>query len=116
MLLSPLFLALVPVVAAAGVHKLKLQKLSSAASNPELESAYLAEKYGAPPSTQFPIMGAGGSGRRVQHPSMKDGEQLFWTQEQIKGGHGVPLTSAYSSQRFRLRTSLTNHNLAVSNP
>lgn len=94
MLLSSLFLALVPWVAASGVHKLKLQKLPSAASNPEFESAYLAEKYGAPGSlAQFPLMGSGGSGRRVQKPSSKDGEQLFWTQEQAKDGHGVPLTS-----------------------
>ena len=96
MLLTPYFLALVPFVAASGVHKLKLQKLPSAASNPELESAYLAEKYGGAPGSlvQLPLMGSGGSGRRVQRPSIKDGEQLFWKQEQIKGGHGVPLTSA----------------------
>lgn len=94
MILSPLFLSLLPLVAAAaGVHKLKLQKLPSAASNPDLESAYLAEKYGAPLQSQFPLMGAGGSGRRFPRPSMKNGEQLFWTQEQLKGGHGVPLTS-----------------------
>ena len=84
MLLTPYFLALVPFVAASGVHKLKLQKLPSAASNPELESAYLAEKYGGAPGSlvQLPLMGSGGSGRRVQRPSIKDGEQLFWTQEQ----------------------------------
>ncbi|KAF8974534.1 endopeptidase [Flammula alnicola] len=99
MILSPLFLALLPFVAASGVHKLKLQKLPSAASNPELESAYLAEKYGAP-QAKFALMGAGGSGRRVPRPSMKDGEQLFWTQEELKGGHGVPLTNFMNAQYF----------------
>jgi len=93
MILSPLFLALLPFVTASGVHKLKLQKIPSAASNPELESAYLAEKYGALSQAQFPLIGAGGSGRRVQRPNMKNGEQLYWTQDEIKGGHGVPLTS-----------------------
>jgi len=93
MILTPVFLALLPLAFAGGVHKLKLQKLPSAASNPELESAYLAEKYGAPPTAQLPIMGAGGSGRRVQRPTTHNGEQLFWTQEELKGGHGVPLTS-----------------------
>lgn len=95
MKLSPLFLALIPFVSAAGVHRLKLQKIPSVASNPELESAYLAEKYGSAPVAQLPLMGAGGSGRRVRRPSMNDGEQLFWTQEELKGGHGVPLTSKW---------------------
>jgi len=93
MILSPLFLSLLPFVAASGIHKLKLKKLPTAASNPDLESAYLAEKYGAPPQAQLPLMGAGGSGRRVERPAMKGNEQLFWTQEELKGGHGVPLTS-----------------------
>jgi len=100
MILSPLFLALLPFVAASGIHKLKLQKLPSAASNPELESAYLAEKYGAPLQAQFPLMGAGGSGRRMQRPSMKGNEQLYWTQEELKGGHGVPLTNFMNAQYF----------------
>ena len=93
MFLSPLFLALLPFVAASGGHRLKLQKIPSAASNPDLESAYLAEKYGALSQAQFPLIGAGGSGRRVQRPSTRNGEQLYWTQDEIKGGHGVPLTS-----------------------
>jgi saccharopepsin len=83
------------------VHKLKLQKIPSAASNPELESAYLAEKYGAPQQVQFPLMGAGGSGRRVERPPTNSlGEPLFWTQEQLKGGHGVPLTNFMNAQYF----------------
>jgi saccharopepsin len=100
MKLSPLFLALIPFVSAAGVHRLKLQKIPSAASNPELEGAYLAEKYGSVSVAQFPLMGAGGSGRRVRHPSTKDGEQLFWTQEELKGGHGVPLTNFMNAQYY----------------
>jgi saccharopepsin len=63
------------------------------ATNAELESAYLAEKYGAPQSGQLPLLGAGGSGRRMKRPTMRNGEQLLWTQEQINGGHPVPLTS-----------------------
>ncbi|PPQ75132.1 hypothetical protein CVT26_012093 [Gymnopilus dilepis] len=98
MILSPLFLALLPLVAA--VHRLKLHKLPPAISNPELESAYLAEKYGAPAQAQLPLMGAGGAGRRVRRPSMKDGEPLFWTQEELKGGHGVPLTNFMNAQYF----------------
>ncbi|KIM46146.1 hypothetical protein M413DRAFT_64631 [Hebeloma cylindrosporum] len=100
MILSPLFLALLPLVAASGIHKLKLQKIPSAASNPDLESAYLAEKYGVLSQSQFPLIGAGGSGRRVQRPNMKNGEQLYWTQDELKGGHGVPLTNFMNAQYF----------------
>jgi saccharopepsin len=100
MLLSPLFLALIPFVAASGVHKLKLQKIPSAASNPDLESAYLAEKYGVLSQAQSPLIGAGGSGRRVQRPNMRNGEQLYWTQDEIKGGHGVPLTNFMNAQYY----------------
>jgi saccharopepsin len=101
MKLSSLFLTLVPFVSAAGVRRLKLQKIPSAASSPELEAAYLAEKYSTLPVTQSPLMGAGGSGRRVRRPSMKDGEQLFWSQEEeLKGGHGVPLTNFRNTQYF----------------
>jgi saccharopepsin len=93
MIFTPL-IALLPLVSAGRIHKLKLQKLPPTASNPILESAYLAEKYGAPPQLQLPLMGAGGVGRRVGRPSMRDGEQLYWTQEALKGGHGVPLSSS----------------------
>jgi saccharopepsin len=86
-------IALLPLVSAGRVHKLKLQKLPPVASDPILESAYLAEKYGAP-QLQLPLMGAGGVGRRVGRPTMRDGEQLYWTQEALKGGHGVPLSSS----------------------
>ena len=90
-----LLLALLPFVAASRLHKLKLHKVSPtnllAAHNPELEAAYLAEKYGAPSPIQMPLLGLGGEGR-VERPS--DGnEPLFWTQEELKGGHTVPLTS-----------------------
>jgi saccharopepsin len=92
--LSPLVLGLLPFVSAGRVHKLKLHKLPPVSSNPALESAYLAEKYGAPsPLQQTPLMGAGGTGRRVGRPTTRDGEDLFWTQESLKGGHGVPLSS-----------------------
>ena len=86
----PLLLTLLPFVYANRVHKLKLHKIPPVASNVELESGYLAEKYGAP---QLPLLGAGGSGRSMKRPTMRDGEQLLWTQEQINGGHPVPLSS-----------------------
>jgi saccharopepsin len=91
MKLLPLVLVLLPFVS-ANIHKLKLHKIPSAATNPELETAYLAEKYGAPQSGQLPLLGAGGSGRRMKRPSTRDGEQLLWTQE-LNGGHPVPLSS-----------------------
>lgn len=77
--------------AAAGVHKLKLQKLSPAANDLVFESDHLASKYGG----QVPLMGAGGLGRQVRlsNPNKDDG--LLWTQEEfgVNGGHNVPLTS-----------------------
>ncbi|KAG6831591.1 hypothetical protein H0H92_009064 [Tricholoma furcatifolium] len=95
MILTPFVLALLPfAVSAAGVHKLKLQKLPSAPSNADLEAAYLADKYGA--QLQSPLMGAGGSGRRFARPGSKDGEDLFWTQ----GSHNVPLSNFMNAQYF----------------
>ena len=92
-IVSPLLLALLPFVTASRLHKLKLHKLTPAANNPALESAYLAEKYGASPQIQMPLMGLGGSGRRLERPTRDGDEQLFWTQEELKGGHNVPLSS-----------------------
>ena len=87
--LVPLALSLVSLSNASGVHKLKLQKLPpTKESNAFLETAYLAEKYGAQNQV---LLGAGGSGRRLRN---QDGEQMFYTQEQLKGGHNVPLSSA----------------------
>lgn len=97
--LAPVVVGLLPFVAEAKVHKLKLQKLTSAPSNPQLESSWLAEKYGAPAQPQAPLMGAGGAGRRIARPSQQNGETLFWTQEeQAQGGHHVPLTSQSNVQ------------------
>ncbi|KAG6837444.1 hypothetical protein H0H93_009538 [Arthromyces matolae] len=90
---TPLVLALLPFVS-AGVHKLKLKKLAPAPSNPALETAYLADKYGD--SLQSPLLGVGGAGRRLNRPSSKDGEQLLWTQ----GGHNVPLSNFMNAQYF----------------
>ena len=80
--------------ASAGVHKLKLHKIAHENFNPTLETAYLSEKYGG--QAQLPLMGAGGAGRqlRLSRPSVnEEGEDLFWTQEMINGGHNVPLSS-----------------------
>jgi saccharopepsin len=85
-------LLLLPYAAAAGVHKLKLKKLDNGPINPSLESLYLAEKYGYRPSTQMPLLGSGGQGRRLESRPVSD--DLYWTQEIINGGHNVPLTSS----------------------
>ncbi|KAF8812479.1 endopeptidase [Phlegmacium glaucopus] len=97
---SSLLLALLPFVTASRLHKVKLQKLPPAANNPELESAYLAEKYGAPSQIQAPLLGIGGSGRRIERPTTDGKEQLFWTQEELKGGHSIPLTNFMNAQYF----------------
>jgi hypothetical protein len=87
---------LLPYVAAAGVHKLKLKKFNTAPVdiNPALESAYLAGKYGTQTPGQMPLLGSGGQGRRLD--SRPDREDLYWTQEVSNGGHNVPLTSSFS--------------------
>lgn len=101
-IVPPLLLALLPFATASRLHKLKLHKLAPADNNPALESAYLAEKYGAPSQIQMPLFGIGGSGRRLERPTT-DG--LFWTQEELKGGHKVPLTSLFHTFGF---VSLSN--------
>lgn len=102
--LSPFLL--LPLVAAEGVHRLKLQKFPRSVNdiNGHLESAYLAEKYGGrlPQSVgQVPLAGSGGYGRkmRIGRPGQED-DGLFWTQEVANGGHSVPLTSKYLSDPY----------------
>ena len=93
-------LALLPF-AAAGVHKLKLKKLpQELPHNPSLEAAYLAEKYGG---DQTPLFGAGGVGRSVRLTRPGEDDNLYWTQDSLKGGHNVPL----SSRCFRMTGRLT---------
>jgi len=102
MILSTLAsLLLLPFVAADGVHRMKLKKIPLTASNPSLEAAYLAEKYGAFGQAQTPLMGSGGSGRNVRlgRPGQKD-DGLFWIQEELKDGHGVPLSNFMNAQYF----------------
>lgn len=83
-------LVLLPL-ATAEVTRLKLHKIPQVSQNPALETAYLASKYGVA-QPQSPLMGAGGSGRRLRVDNQDDG--LFWTQEEAtKDGHTVPLTS-----------------------
>jgi saccharopepsin len=93
------FLLLIPF-AQAGVHKLKLNKLPPADRNPALESLYLSQKYGG--DAQVSIAGAGGLGRQfASRPSKNEqGEDLFWTQEDLKGGHNVPLSNFMNAQYF----------------
>ena len=86
--LAPLIL--LPFVAADGLHKLKLQKIPQESRNHALETAYLAEKYGA---VQTPLFGAGGAGRNVRLSRPTEGDNLYWTQDVLQGGHNVPLTS-----------------------
>ncbi|KIL70023.1 hypothetical protein M378DRAFT_68030 [Amanita muscaria Koide BX008] len=97
MIISALVLCLLPFTSGK-VHKLKLQKIPPVAYNNQLETAYLAEKYGSVSPVQLPLMGAGGSGRHLQFDNK--GEELYWTQEQITGGHGVPLTNFMNAQYF----------------
>lgn len=80
----------IPFVSAE-VHKLKLNKVAPALGNPELETLHLAEKYGVP-QRQAPLAGAGGSGRRLRQGD----DDLFWTQDELKGGHSLPLSSTSS--------------------
>jgi saccharopepsin len=97
-------LLLLPYAAAAGVHKLKLKKVDNGPINPSLEGLYLAEKYGYRPSTQMPLLGSGGQGRRLESPPVSD--DLYWTQEIINGGHNVPLTSPLPFSFLRPLTNI----------
>ena len=84
MILTSLFLGLLPAVYAE-VHKLQLQKIPATVGNPELESLHLAEKYGG--RSQVPLMGSGiGRNVRLSRPSVQDGEELFWTQDELLKG------------------------------
>jgi len=94
-LLAPL--ALLPY-ASAGVHKMQLKKMprQESLANPEAESQYLAQKYGA----QTPMMGADSSRLRAARPSQMDGEELYWTQEELSGGHTIPLSNYLNAQYY----------------
>jgi saccharopepsin len=93
-MLAKLSLLLIPLVAASGVHKLKLKKITPVSIDPSLEGQYLGQKYAAQSLNQLPLLGAGGAGRRFP-PTQQEGQDLYWTQEHTNGGHGVPLTSTY---------------------
>ncbi|KAF9457020.1 aspartic peptidase A1 [Collybia nuda] len=95
--LTPLVLVLLPFASANRVHKLKLHKLPPVTGSPALESAYLAEKYGL---QQTPLMGAGGNGRRVGRPATRNGENIYWTQDNLGEGHGVPLSNFMNAQYY----------------
>lgn len=76
----------------AEIHRVKLNKVPPNVGNPELEALHLAEKYGVP-QRQAPLAGFGGAGR----PPRQGDDDLFWTQEMTKGGHSLPLSSAFPS-------------------
>ena len=83
-------LVLLPLTAAE-VARLKLHKIPQVSQNPDLETAYLASKYGVA-RPQSPLMGASGFGRRLRVGNQ--GEDFFWTQDGAKkSGYTVPLTS-----------------------
>jgi saccharopepsin len=46
------------------------------------------------------MMGAGGAGRRFARPGETNGEDLFWTQEELNAEHGVPLSNFMNAQYF----------------
>ena len=87
-MLSGVVLAFLPFVSAA-IHRLPLQRLPRTIHNPDVESLYLAEKYGAPQQQSL-------NAPHISRPTTLNGEQLFWTQEDVKEGHRVPLTSLSS--------------------
>ena len=96
-------LLLLPLVTAE-VARLKLHKIPRVSGNHHLETAYLASKYGVA-QPQIPLMGSGGSGRRLRVDD--EGDELFWTQEEaVKPGHSVPLNSR----------SLCNHRQRLPKP
>ncbi|KAG8911623.1 Vacuolar protease A [Tulasnella sp. 408] len=90
--------ALLPLAAHAGVHRMKLQKLPAQSHDGLSDVAHLAQKYGG----QVPLGGFGGSGRKVAVEDKDD--SLYWTQNQQdlinKGGHGVPLSNFANAQYF----------------
>ncbi|KAJ7141532.1 aspartic peptidase A1 [Mycena filopes] len=97
MLVNSVFLSLVPLICAAGLHKLKLTKVTPTINDPALELAYLANKYGAPSQEGQVSLIAGGSGRRLHQGSET---QAVWSEEQAMGGHKVPLTNFLNAQYF----------------
>ncbi|KAF9055316.1 endopeptidase [Hymenopellis radicata] len=85
-------LTLLPLVAAGGMHRMKLQKIPPSTRNPELESLYLAKKYAAPSQSLPPLMGAGGVGRHFDAPPRGA--------ETAKGDHNLPLTNFMNAQYY----------------
>jgi len=93
--LTSVLAALLPVqLALAGIQRLPLKKLPSSSSSPEIESLYLAEKYGAPMTPQKSFT----AGRLTRPISSSPADDLFWTQN--GGGHSVPLTNFMNAQYY----------------
>ncbi|KAJ7590976.1 endopeptidase [Mycena floridula] len=92
-MLTSVLVALLPVqLALAGIQRLPLKKLPASSSSPEIESLYLAEKYGAPLKPQKSFT----AGRLTRPVSSSPEDNLFWTQ----GGHSVPLTNFMNAQYY----------------
>ncbi|KAF9780172.1 aspartic peptidase A1 [Thelephora terrestris] len=90
-------LVLLPLVTAE-VARLKLHKIPQVSQDSLLETTYLASKYGVA-EPQLPLMGTGGSGRRLRVDGQ--GDELFWTQgEAVRPGHTVPLNNFMNAQYF----------------
>ncbi|KZP00003.1 aspartic peptidase A1 [Calocera viscosa TUFC12733] len=95
-------LSLLAIPTEAKVHRMKINKMPRTAASldrdPQLESAYLAEKYMGS-RVQIP-MGYGGPSRKVAEGVHRD-KDLYWTQDTtIQGSHGVPLTDFMNAQYF----------------
>jgi saccharopepsin len=102
-LLTPL--ALLPFASAAGVHKMKLDKMpvDLQSFNPEAESVFLSQKYGSQTTMRTPPY------LRFARPSSNQGLLRSQGDAIVNGGHQVPLSSDFSSPTItRLVVLLTN--------
>lgn len=100
-MVKPAFFGLVFLLPLAssftGVHKLKLNKISHE-DPPQLQEAYLLDKYSdlAPP--QVPLMGAGGVGRRVNLAAGDTGHSVPLTSKNARfSSPALPLTDAWKT-------------------
>lgn len=93
-MLTTVLLACLPFTSAA-VHRIALKQIPRTVHQPEQETLYLAQKYGVAPPQQ-PLLGS----TRMSRPMRVDDDGLFWTQEDLKGGHKVPLSNFMNAQYY----------------